>query len=102
MKAGEPPVDEEAMDYANEEAEDDNVFMAKDGHRNVADTDGNAMPVDYEAIIEGLNAKNLALEAENKRLKAMTEGAFGFSAKPQAPVKVNRLYDDCADIKFRK
>lgn len=70
---------------------------------NVTTDEGEELPVDYEKIIEGLNAKNAALEAENKALKAKVEGAFGYSAKPSTPAKVNRLYDDAADdIHFHK
>lgn len=98
MIKGAAPFDEELGAYTPEPTE-----------QPIVDTDGNEMPIDYESIIDGLNAKLLAAEAENKRLKSentrlanMSEGAFGFSAKPQGQVKVNRLYDDCADIKFRK
>ena len=58
------------------------------------DEQGGGMPIDYQQIIDGLNAKNLALEAENKRLKARTEAAFGLSSKPGGYAKVNPLYDD--------
>ena len=70
---------------------------------NITTDEGEELPVDYEKIIEGLNAKNAALEAENKALKAKVDGAFGYSAKPSTPAKVNRLYDDAADdIHFHK
>ncbi len=60
--------------------------------------DGEELPVDYGQIIDGLNAKVTALEAENASLKAKIDGAFGYSSKPSIPVKNNRLYDDCSDI----
>ncbi len=61
------------------------------------------MPVDYQSIIDGLNAKIMALEAENKELKAKTDGAFGLVAKPGMAVKANSLYDDdVSDIHFKK
>ena len=69
---------------------------------NVVADDGEELPVDYAQIIDGLKAKNMALEAENTRLKAKFEGAFGFSAKASAPAKVNRLYDDCDGIQMHK
>lgn len=59
-------------------------------------------PTDYAEIVDGLNAKIAALEAENASLKSRVESAFGFSAKPDAPAKVKRLYDDCSDIHFHK
>lgn len=63
---------------------------------------GETLPIDYEQIIEGLNAKVAALEAENASLKNKVNGAFGYSAKPTTPAKVNRLYDDCADVHFHR
>lgn len=70
---------------------------------HVTDDNGEELPVDYKEIIDGLNAKILALEAENSQLRVKTEGAFGFSVKPSAPTKVNPLYsDDTADIHFKK
>lgn len=70
---------------------------------HITDNNGEELPVDYKEIIDGLNAKILALEAENSQLRAKTEGAFGFSVKPSAPTKVNPLYsDDTADIHFKK
>lgn len=62
------------------------------------DTEGGDMPIDYQQIIDGLNAKNLALETENKQLKAKIEGAFGLSSKPGAFGQVNPLYGDTTDI----
>ena len=69
---------------------------------NITADDGKELPIDYDQVIDGLKAKNMALEAENTRLKAKLEGAFGFSAKASAPAKVNRLYDDCSDIQIHK
>ncbi len=61
------------------------------------------MPVDYQSIIDAQNAKIMALEAENKELKAKTEGAFGLVAKPGMTIKTNSLYDDdVSDIHFKK
>lgn len=51
-------------------------------------------PADYQEIIDGLNAKNMALEAEIKQLKAKVEGAFGLTGKPAGFGKVNPLFDD--------
>ena len=70
--------------------------------QNITAEDGAEIPVDYEQIIDGLNAKNAALEAENRMLKAKYEGAFGFSAKPSSPAKVNKLYDDDIEVSFHK
>lgn len=63
---------------------------------------GETLPIDYEQIVEGLNAKIAALEAENASLKNKVNGAFGYSAKPSAPAKVNRLYDECEDVHFHR
>lgn len=93
--------------------DDDIPKMVKDGERfdeesvesaptpTTAET-GEQLPVDYEQIIEGLNAKNAALEAENASLKSKVEGAFGYSAKPSMQTKVNRLYDDCEDVHIHR
>lgn len=62
------------------------------------DEQGEEMPVDYQQIIDGLNAKNMALEAENRQLKAKVEGAFGLTGKPSGFAKANPLYDDATDI----
>jgi len=62
------------------------------------DAEGGDMPIDYQQIIDGLNAKNLALETENKQLKAKIEGAFGLTSKPGAFAQVNPLYGDTTDI----
>ena len=69
---------------------------------NITAEDGGEIPVDYQQIIDGLNAKLAATEAENKMLKAKYEGAFGYSAKASVPTKVNRLFDDCSDIHIHK
>ena len=69
---------------------------------NITAEDGEEIPVDYQQIIDGLNAKLAATEAENKMLKAKYEGAFGYSAKASVPTKVNRLFDDCSDIHIHK
>ena len=67
------------------------------------DEQGEPVPVDYQDIIDGLNAKILALEAENMALRAKTEGAFGLASKSGDIVKVNPLYDnDTSDIHFQK
>lgn len=78
------------------EVEDENTA------NEIVSDDGNKIPVDYEQIVEGLNAKIAALEAENATLKNKVEGAFGYSAKPSVPARVNRLYDDCEDIHIHK
>lgn len=70
---------------------------------NITADDGSEIPIDYKQIIEGQNAKIAALEAENASLKSKVDGAFGYSAKPTAPGKVNPLYDDAIDnVRFRK
>lgn len=63
---------------------------------------GETLPIDYEQIVEGLNAKIAALEAENASLKNKVNGAFGYSAKPATPARVNRLYDECEDVHIHK
>lgn len=70
--------------------------------RNEHAVEESDMPVDYEAIIDSLNAKILALQAENQKLKAKTEGAFGYSSKIGGAVKHNCLYDDCDGLKMHK
>lgn len=70
--------------------------------RNEPAVEESDMPADYEAIIDGLNAKILALQAENQKLKAKTEGAFGYSSKIGGAVKHNCLYDDCDGLKMHK
>jgi len=62
------------------------------------DEQGGDMPIDYQQIIDGLNAKAMALETENKQLKAKLEGAFGLTSKPGAFTPVNNLYGDTTDI----
>ena len=62
------------------------------------DEEGGEMPIDYSQIIDGLNAKIMALEAENKQLKAKIEGAFGLTGKPAGFTAVNKLYGDTSDI----
>lgn len=116
--AEETPVEDSEVKEAADEtapADEEEMPMMKKGvaapeedvesvpTQNITADDGSELPVDYEEIIEGLNAKIAAVEAENKMLKSKYEGAFGFSAKPSAPAKVNRLYDDGADdIHFHK
>lgn len=123
---GEGPTPDETSEEPKEEApaeevpapaadEDDIPMMKKGMEAPVADDDvvptsdnitaetGEELPVDYEQIVEGLNAKIAALQAENASLKNKYEGAFGFSAKPSVPGKVNPLYDDAIDdVHFRK
>lgn len=93
--------------------EDDSLIMKKgiepSPEENVATSDnltaddGSEIPIDNQSIIDGLNAKIAALEAENSSLKSRYEGPFGFSAKPTAPGKVNPLYDDAIDnVRFHK
>jgi len=62
------------------------------------DEQGGDLPIDYQSIVDGLNAKTLALEAENKQLKAKMEGAFGLASKPGGFVPSNPLYNDTSDI----
>lgn len=95
------------------EEDDDIPQMTKGEPVGVGETDtvdnssvtaetGETLPIDYEQIVEGLNAKIAALEAENASLKNKVNGAFGYSAKPSAPAKVNRLYDECEDVHFHR
>lgn len=87
------------MEKGSTPSQDDDVVE----NRNTLTAEtGEEIPVDYEQIIEGLNAKNAALESELAYFKSKTEGAFGYSAKASMPVKTNRLYDDCSDIHFHK
>lgn len=97
------------VDTVASDADDELVFdksvpaYEEDVGAPVIDDDGAEMPVDYRQIVDALTAKNAALEAENARLKAKTEGAFGYSMKPPGAVKVNSLYDeDVSDLKFRR
>lgn len=114
-EAAEPPKEvlaEEEMpqtaELLNEEAQaeaieppkeaEDAVMQKADESPNLDGEDGEELPIDYAEIIEGLNAKNLALEAENKKLRAKVEGAFGLTGKPSGVAKVNPLYDEASDI----
>lgn len=81
---------------------DDIVMRKDDGFGGYEEEKEQEMPADYEAIIDGLNAKILALQTENNKLKAKTEGAFGYSSKIMDGAKPNRLFDDCSDIKIHK
>ena len=98
------------VEAQNEETEDDIPSMQKvvptevseDNSDEVVSDEGDSIPVDYEQIVEGLNAKIAALEAENANLKSKVDGAFGYSAKTSIPAKINRLYDDCSDVHFHK
>lgn len=110
---GENEGTEEAVEEPKPETpeEDDIPVMTKgvpageedtvDGGSVTAET-GETLPIDYEQIVEGLNAKIAALEAENASLKNKVNGAFGYSAKPATPAKVNRLYDECEDVHFHR
>jgi hypothetical protein len=64
----------------------------------LTDEQGEDMPIDYRQIIDGLTAKNAALEAEISRLKTKVEGAFGLTGKPGAFTPVNPLYGNTDDI----
>lgn len=80
--------------------DDDALIMRRStdaSAENITVDDGSEIPIDSQQIIDGLNAKIAALEAENASLKSRTDGAFGYSAKPTAPGKVNPLYDDAID-----
>ena len=101
MQKGVPEQDEE------EEIEevDEGVDQMVDGEvdETVTDAEGEKMPIDYQDIIDGLNAKILAQDNEIKRLRAKCEGAFGVMAKSRANVKRNALYDDdVSDVKMMK
>lgn len=87
------PLMQKGVSASEDETVDDGSITAETGEK---------IPVDYEQIIEGQNAKIAALEAENASLRNKVEGAFGYSAKPSSPAKVNRLYDECEDIHFHK
>lgn len=111
--AEEEPV-EEQEEVENFSEDDDDIPMMQKGivekvedeeptePQNITAEDGEELPIDYEQIIDGLNAKLAAVEAENKLLKNKYEGAFGYSAKPTTPAKVNRLYDECEDVHFHR
>ena len=90
-----PPMTKEAVS----DAEQGSVTEAQ----AVVDDEGEDMPVDYKEIVDGLNAKIMALEAENAKLRAKTESAFGYSVKPSVGVKANPLFsEDTTDIHFKK
>lgn len=94
---------EEAGFEGEEVAEEQGEEMQAEEPANVVDDNGEELPVDYNQIIDGLNAKILALESENKTLRAKCDGAFGLMSKPNANVKANRLYDeDTSDLVMRK
>lgn len=107
---GEPEEDgekETPAPIAAEEAETEMPAMTKAEEpakaQPATDDNGEELPVDYGTIVEALNAKILALEAENAKLRQKTDGAFGFGGKPSAGVKVNPLYDDdVSDIHFKR
>lgn len=109
---GENEGTEEAVAEPQPETEDDDIpIMTKGapaGEEDAVDEGsitaetGETLPIDYEQIVEGLNAKIAALEAENASLKNKVNGAFGYSAKPATPAKVNRLYDECEDVHFHR
>ncbi len=76
---------------------------AQEPSEQIKDEQGETVPVDFQQIIDGLNAKILALETENSALKAKTEGAFGLTSRTGELVKNNPLYDDdTSEIHFKK
>lgn len=87
------PIPEMSNSEPIEEAEE-----VQEQEQPLQDEEGGEMPIDYSQIIDGLNAKIMALEAENKQLKAKVEGAFGLTGKPAGFTAVNRLYGDTSDI----
>lgn len=87
------PIPEMSNSEPIEEAEE-----VQEQEQPLQDEEGGDMPVDYSQIVDGLNAKILALEAENKQLKAKIEGAFGLTGKPAGFTAVNKLYGDTSDI----
>jgi hypothetical protein len=89
----EEPIPEMSNSEPIEEAEE-----VQEQEQPLQDEEGGDMPVDYSQIIDGLNAKIMALEAENKQLKAKVEGAFGLTGKPAGFTAVNKLYGDTSDI----
>lgn len=103
---------EEAVSEPKPETEEDDIPIMTKGkpsgeegavdEGSVTAETGETLPIDYEQIIEGQNAKIAALEAENASLKNKVNGAFGYSAKPTTPAKVNRLYDECEDVHFHR
>ncbi len=80
------PVEEE--EQAVEEQQDLSEIQAKEDEK--------------QAVIDGLQAKVKALEEEIKFYKDKVDGAFGYEAKTNTPVKVNALYDNCDGIKFKR
>ena len=99
-----PSMEKGAMQIGEDSGETDvSEQSAQEQSAPLQDEEGEELPVDYQQIIEALIAKNMALEAENTKLKAKTEGAFGLSSKPGEFAKVNPLYDnDISDIHFKK
>ena len=89
----EEPIPEMSNSEPIEEAEE-----VQEQEQPLQDEEGGEMPIDYSQIVDGLNAKILALEAENKQLKAKVEGAFGLTGKPAGFTAVNKLYGDTSDI----
>lgn len=87
------PIPEMSNSEPIEEAEE-----VQEQEQPLQDEEGGEMPIDYSQIIDGLNAKIMALEAENKQLKAKVEGAFGLTGKPAGFTAVNKLYGDTSDI----
>lgn len=97
-QTAEPPNEAQAEAIEPPKEAEEAVMQRAEEPPNLEGEDGEKLPVDYSEIIEGLNAKNLALEAENKKLRAKVEGAFGLAGKPSGVAKVNPLYDDTSDI----
>jgi len=104
-------VEEDASEETVEEEQEEEAIpqMQKGAERGeeeepsaVLEENNEEPPIDFEQIIEAQQAKISALQAENASLKNKVEGAFGYSAKPASSVKVNRLYDDAADLHFHK
>lgn len=86
-----------------ESASEEPQMSAEAAGEQLQDEQGDPIPVDYQDIIDGLNAQILALKSENKALKAKTEGAFGLSSRLGEIVKTNPLYDDdTSEIHFKK
>ncbi len=103
--------EEQSADEQSSISEEDDIPKMQKGvecsdgeteSQQITDETGENIPVDYEQVVEGLNARIAALEAENASLKNKVDGAFGYSAKPTMPVKTNRLYDECSDVHFHK
>lgn len=117
----EQPSEENASTDENvptDDSDEEDIPMQKAGNQSDDDVvdnsitaeDGETLPVDYDQVIDGLQAKITALEAEKKSLeaentalKSKVDGVFGYSAKASAPTRVNGLYDDAIDeIHFHK